>query len=290
MITSPITGGATKPVGSIKTDFLIRLYERYSDVRRFFTGLSEVTIHECLDTGYRFYQPFSTAGDGKFYEDLSREPLYYIPWKEEHTIASQYVQPGNKVFEQGCANGDFLVALREQKKVECYGSELNDAAVKTATKRGVSFSSITDADVVCSFQVLEHIADVRSFINEAITAAKPGGYIIFSVPNNDSFLKDDDRCFLNMPPHHMGLWTPAIFEQLPGFYPLDTVTIHTETLQPNHYEPYYHTYVGSYLRPLGIIGKVINKIIYLTIAKPIIKRRAQKITGHTLVAVFKKRA
>lgn len=287
-VKSPITGGATTFVSSIPVAHIIQLYKKYTDVARFFTGLEEVKIYECTDTGYKFYQPFSTAGDSAFYEDLSREPLYYIPWKNEHTVASEYVKTGDKVFEQGCANGDFLIALQEQKQIVPYGSEINDAAVEIATKRGVSFATITDADVVCSFQVLEHIADVKQFINEAIQAAKTGGYIMFAVPNNDTFMKDDSLGFLNMPPHHLGIWTAEVFKTLPNYFPLELVTIHEEKLQPVHYHYYYQRKFGNHLLHLGLVGKVLNKIIFNLIAKPLIHYRAPHVTGHTLTAVFKK--
>ncbi len=288
-IKSPITGGKTKYVKSISTAEIIKLYRRYSDVTRFFTDLSTVELYECCDTGYRFYHPFTVAGDGPFYEDLSKEPLYYVAWKNEHALADAYIQPGNKVLEQGCATGSFLKRELETKKIIPYGTELNEEARAVAAKSGVSFEKITDADVVCSFQVLEHIADVRSFVEEALTAAKPGGYIMFAVPNNDTFMKDDPTGFLNMPPHHMGIWTKAVFEKFPTFFPLELVSTHSEELQPLHYRYYYQRVFGDYLLPLGFVGKVLNKIIFELVGKHLIARKAATITGHTLLAVFKKK-
>ena len=288
-VKSPITGGETRYIKSISTAEITKLYRRYSDVSRFFTNLPNVELYECADTGYRFYYPFTVAGDGPFYEDLSREPLYYVAWKNEHAIADTYIQTGNKVLEQGCATGSFLKREQETKKIVPYGTELNDEAKSQAEKLGINFEKITDADVVCSFQVLEHIADVRSFVEEAIAAAKPGGYIIFAVPNNDSFMKDDPRGFLNMPPHHMGIWTKSVFESFPTFFPLELVATHTEELQPLHYPYYYHRVFGERLLPLKFFGRVLNKIIFEILGKHLIARKAATITGHTLLAVFKKK-
>jgi SAM-dependent methyltransferase len=286
---SPLTGGPTTLVFTQSTAPIIKHYADY-DVRSLFTGLTSIDVYECSDTGYRFYHPFILAGDDAFYQHVSKEPLYYLPWKHEHDIATAYILPGNTVLEQGCANGDFLMRLKEKLSIIPFGSELNTEARNVAMERGVSFEHITNADVACSFQVLEHIAEVRTFIEEAIRAVKPNGYVIFGVPNNDSLLKDDKYAYSNMPPHHMGLWTPSVFAKLPEYFPLDVVKIHVDTLQPYHYRWYYQVYFGDTFKRFGIVGKIFNKLVYELIAKWWIKYHASHITGHTVVAVFKKRS
>jgi SAM-dependent methyltransferase len=288
MITSPLTGGSTTLVRTIPTAPIIAHYGDY-DIAPLLQGLGEISIYRCNDTGYQFYYPYTIAGDDLFYQHVSKEPLYYIPWKREHDIASTYIKNGDTVLEQGCANGDFLVRLKSEKNIIPVGTEMNTEAIAKATARGVSFAPTTNADVACSFQVLEHIADVRGFITDGLNSVKSGGYLIFGVPNNDSLLKDDQYAFSNMPPHHMGLWTPAIFKKLAKYYPLDVVEIHAETLQPYHYRWYYQVYFGNQFKRFGFVGKVFNKLAYELIGKWIIARKAHTITGHTIVAVFKKR-
>ncbi len=288
-IKSPLTGGKSTYESSISTKRIIDLYKRNTDVARFFTGLDSVSIYRCDDTGYRFYYPLNVAGDGLFYEDLSKEELYYVTRKWEHEVADTYIKAGDTVFEQGCATGAFLTYEKETKNIIAFGSELNEAARSEAEMKGISFTQTKEADVSCSFQVLEHIADVKGFINDAINATKDNGYIIFGVPNNAGFLKDDQYCFLNMPPHHMGLWTAEVFAKLPDYFPLELVTVHTENLQPNHYRSHYQIYFGDKLRPLGIVGRILNKIIFEVFAKPFIANKASSLPGHTIVAVFKKK-
>ena len=221
---SPLTDGNATLTKQISTRQLIEAYRPYTDVTRFFTHQDVVDLYTCADTGLQFFYPPTLAGDGAFYEDLSREPLYYVTWKDEHAIVDQYITSGDTVLEQGCANGAFLLREVTAKKIIPYGTEINEEAKAAAATAGINFAPITTADVTCSFQVLEHIAEPRAFIEEAIHATKPGGYVIFSVPNNDGFLKDDPFCYLNMPPHHMGLWTEAVFRKLPTYFPLDFVT------------------------------------------------------------------
>lgn len=288
---SPLTGGTATLTRQIPVNRLVAAYKKHTDVRRFFSNQETANLYTCNDTGLQFFSPASMAGDGPFYEDLSKEPLYYVPWKDEHVTADQYIASGDTVLEQGCATGAFLMQEIATKQISAYGTELNAEAKATAAARGIKFSPLQNgADVTCSFQVLEHIAEPRAFIEEAIQATKPGGYVIFSAPNNDGFLKDDPFCYLNMPPHHMGLWTESVFRKLPSFFPLDFVAAHTEHLQPNHYRAHYQIYFGKYLEPLRVIGKIINKVLYTLIGQRLIARRAAALPGHTIVAVFKKRA
>ncbi len=277
MIQSPLTGGNTTFQRNIPTEPIIAHYGEF-DIRPLLQGLAEISIYRCDDTG-----------DDAFYQHVSKEPLYYIPWKREHDIANSYIKTGDTVLEQGCANGDFLVRLKEEKNVLPFGTELNTEARAKAAARGVSFATTSTADVACSFQVLEHIDSVGDFITEGLNSIHSGGHLIFGVPNNDSLLKDDEFAYSNMPPHHMGLWTPAIFKKLPDFFPMDLVTVHTETLQPYHYRWYYQVYFGNRFVRFGFAGKVFNKLVYELIGRWIVTMKAKSITGHTIVAVFKKR-
>lgn len=288
MIPSPITGGKTVLIGKILTAPIIKYYKSY-DISPLFRGLTEVEIYQCVDTGYKFFYPYFIAGDDKFYQNLSHEILYYQTWKWEHVTADAYINTGDKVLELGCANGDFLAAEIRQKKIEAFGTELNSVAKKNAEERGIRFDTISNADVVCAFQVLEHIADVKTFISEALNATVTGGYIIFGVPNDSAFIGKDRFAYLNKPPHHMGIWSPKVFEKLPKYFDMELISIHTETLQPYHYRYYYQVAFGDNLVFLGFIGKVLNKLIFELLAKHIIKYKAHSITGHTMIGVFKKK-
>jgi SAM-dependent methyltransferase len=290
MIPSPLTGGPTRLVKTIPTETICRLYAPLVAVNRFFPNLAEVSIYECSETGYRFYHPPTVAGDGPFYEALAKEVLYYIPWKWEHEVTDTYIKSGDTVLELGCATGDFLLTMMRRKEIRAFGTELNDNARQTAEARGISFSATTDADVTCAFQVLEHISDVKGFLEQAITSTKPEGYIVFGIPNNDCFIKDDPNCYLNMPPHHMGLWTERSLRAVSNHFPLEVVDIKTECLQPHHYRYYYQVRFGNIFKRFGFIGKVINKIIYELCGHPLVAFRARHILGHTIMVIYRKRA
>ena len=56
------------------------------------------------------------------------------------------------------------------------------------------------------------IESPHDFISGMLNAAKSGGKLIFSVPNNatsGSFQRD----YLNYPPHHISRWGKSVFEK-----------------------------------------------------------------------------
>ena len=64
-------------------------------------------------------------------------------------------------------------------------------------------------DVVCHFQVLEHVSAPRAFLVDCVRALRPGGRLIITVPSEDSFLSIAEDAWLNMPPHHVTRWTDS---------------------------------------------------------------------------------
>ena len=140
-----------------------------------------------------------------------------MPWKWEHEITKSYLRDGQSLLEVGCVHGAFLKAINEQVKLETsIGLELN----QTTPKDEKTFKIINENiqafqknnyetfDVVCSFQVLEHISEVRLFLDAKVNCLKKGGRLIISVPNNESLLLRGDPV-LNKPPHHVGRWCSA---------------------------------------------------------------------------------
>ena len=62
-------------------------------------------------------------------------------------------------------------------------------------------------DVVCAFQVLEHVADPLAFIAEAKARLNPGGLLFIGVPNRESYVGRLRDFPLDMPPHHVMRWS-----------------------------------------------------------------------------------
>lgn len=286
----------------IPTKDIINLYnDQFKiDVSPVFSNLKSIQIYKCLDTGYRFYYPFSISGDDKFYQELEKLPWYYSDDKWEHLIALKYIKKNNKVLEVGCAKGSFLKKI-EEKGAIANGLELNTSALTKCQKENLSVypDSIEDFsktkhncyDIVCNFQVLEHVNNVKSFIDSSLETLLPGGLMIISVPNNDSLIFETNNICLNTPPHHVGLWNMNSLISLQHYFNMTIQSIHLEPMQEGH---------------IGFANKIINKkiknklkqkvgILSSLLAKPANRIAllgasaiSKYIIGHSILIVFKK--
>lgn len=235
---SPITGTHNVSVfDTINVRDIVRIYQEQEqiDVGRFFVGIDKVTILECGDTGYRFYYPFTVVGDEKFYQELAgvRSEVgveYDRDWSEDHEFAYALVEQNEKVLEIGCNTGKFLSRVTT-KTQRLTGLEFNAEAAAAARSRGLDVRNLDIADlaesepesfdVVCAFQVLEHVSQAGDFLRSCLKALKPGGKLIFSVPNNEPYFQRFSKYeVLNLPPHHMGLWNHDSFRRAASFFDL----------------------------------------------------------------------
>ncbi len=58
--------------------------------------------------------------------------------RSDYAIISELIEPGTKVLDLGCGDGELLEWLAEHKGVEARGIEINSAKVQRAIARGVS--------------------------------------------------------------------------------------------------------------------------------------------------------
>jgi SAM-dependent methyltransferase len=301
-IKSPITNSNNVRLAE---EFAVKtIVERYKklfqlEVGKFFSQTEKVAVYECLDTGYKFFYPFGLGGDSDFYGYLNKFPWYYMPWKWELEKAMGYVAPGMEVLEIGCAKGDFLKKIIEAG-ASATGLELSQSAAEYGRKQGLvileekieehALKNKDKYDFVCLFQVFEHIDNVGEFFRAALEVLKPGGKILISVPNNDSFLGRDSQPSLNLPPHHLGWWNTRSLISLGNFFGAELLDLSFEPLQDYHLPYYYQVVFGdAFARRLGqILGKIINKIIrpiFCLLLRPF----AKDIVGHTIMAVYGKK-
>ncbi len=207
-------------------------------------NLDEVALHVCGNCGLKFYIPALT-GDERFYEGLQGYDWYYMADKEEYKTAAGFVPPGSDVLEIGAGRGLF----RRHMNCGSYtGLEFSAHAIEMAKKDGISIcnqsigehadSNRGRYDVVCAFQVLEHVADAREFMSSAARCLKTGGRLIISVPNESGFVGRETNNVLNMPPHHVTRWTDACLVKMAGLFNLKLVALEYETLSDTHLRPY----------------------------------------------------
>ncbi len=292
---------------SIKTSDIIELYKKeYNiDLNSTFNGITYISLYKCLDTNYRFYYPFHLQGDDRFYSALSKENWYYRPWKWEHEQCKKFIKDDFKLLEVGAGSGSFINKISQYfKNIECVGLEFNTSAIEIARNSGINLLNESIEihsnnkqeyyDLVCSFQVLEHISEVYPFIEAQLKCLKKGGKLLISVPNNDSFLKENtlNSKILNMPPHHMGLWNEKSLTSLTSIFNIKLEKILFEPLQVEHYDTYQYTIIKKIFLNIDWIAQIYWRLHWKLglhkIFRIHIKNNSHKIIGHTIIAVYQK--
>jgi len=301
VISSPLNSQVKATlIKTVRVSRLVKLYKEFGiDVAPYFKDLKEISVYECQQTKYRFYHPNNLGGDSVFYEHFQKFDWYYMPWKWEHEVTTQYLKNGDRILEVGCAHGAFLKRINELYNLEeSIGLELNESTphsdqnLKIVNQAIQHFqeSHANEFDIVCSYQVLEHIADVYGFLEAKIACLKSGGTLIISVPNNESFIKNSEMC-LNYPPHHMGLWDTHSLKALTEIFPIDLSEIHYEPLQDYHTGSYlFAKYYIKYPRTIGKIIMKFHKLIKVYNRRErMVLDQKKNLIGHTIMVTFRKK-
>ena len=182
---------------------------------KYYDGMDDFAAVECSSCRMLYYKGAQTA-DMDFYELLQGHSDYYRDaqmW--EYHQALSWISVQDKVLDVGCGNGAFLRRAALIAK-EAAGLETNIKAAELARAGG--FRVFSDAielvcaenqecfTLVCCFQVVEHVGDVRAFVACMLRCLKRGGRLIITVPNKDRVGKKN-LDFMDMPPHHVSLWS-----------------------------------------------------------------------------------
>ncbi len=241
-IVCPLSGSSNVVlVEEIKTADLAKIYNKLIDnVVSEFSKIDKIGLYHCIESDLRFFYPFVT-GSENFYEKLQQFKWYYMGEKPEYDYATKHIKALDSVLEIGCGKGAFAKKISTQNYV---GLEFSQQAKHLAALNQVSVinESIQDHaaanqakyDVVCAFQVLEHVADINSFISSSIACLKPGGLLIYSVPSADSFARYVCNFTLDMPPHHVTKWSDRTLKNLTNYFPIENLEIWHEPLQNIH--------------------------------------------------------
>jgi len=215
----------------------IKIIEAYNrifnfDVSPYFENIDLIYLYINDKTGYKYFYPYTIFADSKFYKDLQKYEWYYNPIKWEFLKAKEYIEKG-KLLEIGCGRGYFLSILKGNSLLSTKGIEHNEDAIIYCQNKGLDvnkneLSDFPDGnfDYVTSFQVLEHIHDVKYFFENSYRMLKSGGKLIIGVPNNDSFVFypfsdsyfNNGSLLLNLPPHHMGWWNKKSIKKVGELY------------------------------------------------------------------------
>ena len=224
-------------------------------------------LYQCIDTSLKFFTPSTIDGSESLYAQLSKFTWYYMSNKWEYKIALESCDESDKVLDLGCGRGEF-VRLANRKGINITGIDMSsefiyDSQLEILNIDNIDLESATAKykyffDVICCFQVLEHVSEPAKFINAILMMLKIHGRMILSVPNSESYLQYVDN-LLDMPPHHMTKWSEETFRALENYFPIKIKKIIREPLAEYHVSGYVASYAYVYQKKYPLIAFLFNR-------------------------------
>ena len=221
-VQSPFNGAAALRQ-RVSVEFVVEHYRRKCgiDVTENFHGMECIGLYECSVTGYKFWRPEAIAGDENFYKKISNSwSNYYREERWEYSHVRKLISKKSQLLEIGCGRGYFLKSI-ESLAEKSMGIEFNEDAINNkVTQAEILLQPLKyiaakkKFNIVCAFQVLEHVVDPKSFIVDALECLTQDGILILSTPNNDNLGFYTQQDIFDIPPHHMGHFNPEIYRKI----------------------------------------------------------------------------
>jgi SAM-dependent methyltransferase len=125
------------------------------------------------------------AGDGAFISKIAKEVL-----PKENIFCTEFSEYGRHQIENW--------------GIKCVPKDIRELSGQEYEKC---------ADVICLFQVLEHMDGLDVLFEKLNWLLKPGGSIFIAVPNQNMIeFNELNGALLDMPPNHIGRWNRRCFE------------------------------------------------------------------------------
>lgn len=226
------TATASIPYDEIWHSYTSELGATFSrPVKARHTPADAATLRICDGCRLQFFTP-KTPGDEGFYDELM-SAVSYLPDRWAFEGVRRRLRNVSSLIDVGCGSGAFLRGIDVPRVVGIdrnpdvhprladHGIEVHDDLARLAANEPNSF------DVVCAFEVLEHVDTVSAIVDPVRRALKPGGRLFVSVPNLERSRRGE-REPLDLPPHHVSRWHVSHARVLAEVFKLELVRVDRE--------------------------------------------------------------
>ena len=221
---------------------------------------------------------------------------YALQLLRKHSQNSQH-----KILEVGVGRGAFLKQAQACGN-DIFGVELNNEGAQAARHMGFTIfeqnlgslgtNHAESFDAVCAFQVLEHLPNPKSFLEQALALLKQDGCLILSVPNSEVVRRMDPEHndLLDQPPHHMTHWSKEAFYFLEEILPARVIDVAFEPLAPYHVDWFMGSWVEAFE---ASAGRTARRLVFNRLSLPLFRSMLalggrKLIKGHTLLVCLQK--
>lgn len=190
---------------------------------------NEAQVVRCESCDFVHSDPY-VAGDGEFY-GLAYQRTGYPKWKWEYQVtldAMRSVKPGFRYLEIGAGDGAFVskVVPEMTRAGNAYCTEFSGYGRDRIRGLGIQCEAadIRDVnqadfqgrfDVVCMFQVLEHLDELDSLFRHLRWLTADDANLFIAVPNPDRIEYNElHGAMRDMPPNHIGRYRMTTFAAL----------------------------------------------------------------------------
>lgn len=183
----------------------------------------ESTIQECSNCGLVYATPF-LAGDELYYNLSYNDNFSYPKWKWEYDVTLKELESvpleNLKILEIGAGTGEFLKIISQKKiqKQNIHATEYSNFGKSIIEKQDITCFSLdirdkefqdtnNKYDIICMFQVLEHLDKLHEFFNALNLITNNGASLFIAVPNNiQRKFYEENGIIQDVSPMHLTRW------------------------------------------------------------------------------------
>jgi SAM-dependent methyltransferase len=213
-----------------------RFSELVSCVETLWRGDHTCDFVRCVNCSFCFASP-CVPGDSRFYTLAYDQPGRYAAWKWDYQVTYETLQKlvakrDFRLLEIGAGNGTFVQkiapALIPKENVlcieysECGVREINNYGIECLSHDILQLDRVQYRerfDVVCMFQVLEHMSDPDALFECLTHSTGKRAHLFIAVPNaKQREFFDLQGIREDIPPTHIGRWNKRCFETMAARY------------------------------------------------------------------------